>query len=487
MVVMDTGRDRLRELLDAVLDEEHGTLDEMAGGAYSSPFHFSRRLTRDAGEPPVAMRRRVMLERAAWQLRRGSTVTDAAFAAGYESVEGFSRAFNRAFGHVPSAVEPAGDHWLPAPNGIHFHPPTSLWVDSQETSVNPLTQQLVGHDLDDTRDLLDHAKALPDDEYRRTRLPGNAVLTFDGDETSLAAVLHRLVATKEIWLASIAGDDMPEQGSDELGELRERHDAVAGRWLSAWRDVDRRGGWDDRLVDALCDPPESFQLASVLAHVLTFSAHRRQLARLMLRTAGHEVDDGDPIMWLRTRRGRSAVTRYRYYTATTLDGFLADENDSLEWLFTQEQDENGSHGSYDEFIKTIGAMVMGATTYEWLGNHMEEKGEEWMYSIPCFVFTHRTFEPLGDGIRFVSGTPSEHRASIEEAAGDRDVWMVGGGALAADFAEAGMLDDALVSIAPVTLGAGRPLFPRRFDLRLTDLGRNGAFVVATYDVVGPRN
>ena len=83
-------RDRLRELLDAVLDEDNRTLGDMAGDAYSSPYHFNRLLSRDAGEPPVAMRRRVMLERAAWQLRQGSTVTDAAFAAGYESVEGFT-------------------------------------------------------------------------------------------------------------------------------------------------------------------------------------------------------------------------------------------------------------------------------------------------------------------------------------------------------------------------------------------------------------
>ena len=61
----DTPRDRLRELLDAVLDEQHDDLQDMAGGAYSSPFHFSRQLSRSAGEPPVAMRRRVMLERAA--------------------------------------------------------------------------------------------------------------------------------------------------------------------------------------------------------------------------------------------------------------------------------------------------------------------------------------------------------------------------------------------------------------------------------------
>ncbi len=294
-----TGRDRLRELLDAVLDEDSATLEDMAGRAYSSPFHFSRQLRRGAGEPPVAMRRRVMLERAAWQLRRGSSVTDAAFAAGYESVEGFARAYARAFGHPPSDTPATGQQWLPAPNGIHFHPPTSLWVHTKERPMNPVTELMVAHDLDDTRLLLDEAKAVSEADYRREHLPGTTVLAWDGAEGSLVAVLEHLVRSKEVWLAAIAGEDAPADGADDLASLAARHDAVAARWRATWRDVDRRGAWDDVLVDALCDPPESFVLSSVLAHVLTFGAHRRQLARLLLRAAGHAVDAGDPIMWLR--------------------------------------------------------------------------------------------------------------------------------------------------------------------------------------------
>lgn len=181
------------------------------------------------------------------------------------------------------------------------------------------------------------------------------------------------------------------------------------------------------------------------------------------------------------------MTRYSFYTATTLDGFLADEHDSLDWLLSQPHDDApGTPGRYDDFIAGVGALVMGATTYAWIGDHLRTSGEPWPYPQPCLVFTHRTFEPLGEGITFVSGPPAEHRATIEAAAGDGSVWVVGGGALAADLAEAGMLDEVLVSIAPVTLGAGRPLFPRPFDLRLRELGRNGAFAVAAYDVVAPR-
>jgi AraC-like DNA-binding protein len=297
----ETGRDRLRELIDAVLDEEHGTLADMASGAYASPYHFNRRLRRDAGEPPVAMRRRVMLERAAWRIAGGASVTDAAFEAGYESVEGFARAYARAFGHPPST--PAAGHWLPAPNGIHFHPPMSLWVQSTEQAMNPITEQLVRHDLDDTRDLIDLAKGVPPEAYAAPLVPGLQLLSFDGPDESLADVLEHLVATKEIWLAAIEGGDFPEGGDRDPVSLLERHDAVAPRWLGTVRDLDSRGAWDDRLIDALCDPPESFQMGSVFAHVVTFAAARRQVARHALRRHGVEVDNGDPITWLRRQRG----------------------------------------------------------------------------------------------------------------------------------------------------------------------------------------
>jgi AraC family transcriptional regulator len=298
------GRDRLRELLDAVLDDAHHTLGDMAGGAFASPYHFTRRLSRDAGEPPVAMRRRVMLERAAWQLRHGTSVTDAAFAAGYESVEGFSRAFSRGYGHLPSEVATtsrAGDPWLPAPNGIHFHPPTSLWVHAGERTMSGPLDHLVHHDLDDTGGLIDAAKGLPDDAYRRQVRPGQRVLWFDGTDESVAEVLEHQVFTKEVWLAAILGEDFPDDRRDDPAGLLERHERAASRWLAMLRDMERRDAWDDRIVDALCDPPESFVLGSIVAHVLTFAAHRRQLVRAMLGELGVDVGSGDPIDWLRSR------------------------------------------------------------------------------------------------------------------------------------------------------------------------------------------
>lgn len=175
-----------------------------------------------------------------------------------------------------------------------------------------------------------------------------------------------------------------------------------------------------------------------------------------------------------------------YYTATTLDGFLADPDDSLEWLLRQPQDEDGPAG-YTRFIEGIGALVMGATTYEWILRHVARESEPWPYEIPTWVMTHREFplpRPRAD-VRFSSAPIPEVHAEMLAAAGERHLWVVGGGDLAGQFAEAGLLDEIHTSIAPVVLGAGRPLLPRRLDLELVETGRNGAFVTARHRVVGP--
>ncbi|WP_308015258.1 helix-turn-helix domain-containing protein [Nocardia coffeae] len=303
-----TGRDRLRELLDAVLDENNTTLGAMAADAFVSPFHFTRQFSRGTGEPPVALKRRVLLERAVWELSTGKSVTDVAFAAGYDSVEGFSRAFSAVFGHPPS-LTPADERrrWLPTSNGIHFHPPMSLWVTSapkEQAALDPTTL-LIHHDIDDTGELLGVAAQLDESQYRRVRMPGLVVESFRGPEESIATVLAHLIESKEVWLAAIDGEDIPTAADDALPDLVKRHERVAVRWLDTIRELTRRGGWDDTLIDALCEPPQSFVIGSVIAHILSYSTHRRYLVRHWLRAelsiAGTEIGDGDPIEWLHQR------------------------------------------------------------------------------------------------------------------------------------------------------------------------------------------
>lgn len=176
------------------------------------------------------------------------------------------------------------------------------------------------------------------------------------------------------------------------------------------------------------------------------------------------------------------MTSYIYYTATTLDGFLADPDDSLDWLLTQPIDEDGPFSIADLMAET-GVVVMGATTYDWVVRHLGD--EPWPYPDQrTVVFTHRDVEPVHPTVRTIAGSPTEHRDLLEDAAGDKNVWVVGGGDLAAQFADAGMLDEMIVSYAPVVLGAGRPLFIGRFDFELLETARNRTFMIGRYRVVG---
>ena len=175
------------------------------------------------------------------------------------------------------------------------------------------------------------------------------------------------------------------------------------------------------------------------------------------------------------------MARTVFYTATSLDGFIADPDDSLDWLFTRQQDHAGPL-NYDDFIQDIGALAMGRTTYEWVLNH-EGPDITWPYTQPSWVFTHHELPTVEGDIRFTDADVATVHAEMVEAAGGQDVWVVGGGDLAGQFADAGLLDEVIVYIAPVFLGAGRPLFPRRQELKLTELAQNGDFACARYAVV----
>jgi len=153
----------------------------------------------------------------------------------------------------------------------------------------------------------------------------------------------------------------------------------------------------------------------------------------------------------------------QYFTATSLDGFIATEDDSLEWLFPL-GDVNDT--GYPAFIAQVGALAMGATTYEWILRHADKgaqlTGSAWPYTQPAWVFTHRELPRVERAdVRFVHGGVEGVHAKMVEAAGNRNIWVVGGGDLAGQFHDAGLLDEAIIQLASVTLGTGKQLFPRR--------------------------
>ncbi|MBX3142853.1 MAG: dihydrofolate reductase [Trueperaceae bacterium] len=151
-----------------------------------------------------------------------------------------------------------------------------------------------------------------------------------------------------------------------------------------------------------------------------------------------------------------------YYTAASLDGFIADEEHSIEWLM---QFPGGDESTVD-FMSGVGAIAMGSSTYRWLldyyAKHHPNDPTRWEYSQPVWVFSSRTLPGReGADIRFVSGDVAPHHAAMVAAADGKNVWLMGGGDLVGQFADKGLLDELVVTVAPVTLGGGAPLLPRR--------------------------
>lgn len=306
-----TERDRLREILDLVVssasdpDGRPVSGAALAGRAHLSRYHFDRLVTAAIGEPPGAFRRRLLLERAAFQLRRtAEPVTTIAFLAGYGSLESFIRAFRRAFGQPPSALraDARARISLPAPNGIHFHPPGGLRLpaDARRAPMD-VTTLLLEHDNWLVGQLLDRAAALTEEQLDRP-ITLNVETVDEG--MTLRRLLDRLVSTKERWAAVVAGRRVP--GGDPLGSglgdeertvdaLRRRYDAAGPEFLRLARGIADRGEEEVTFIDTSCEPPETFTYGGMIAHVLTFSAHRRTLAVGALYSLGvTDLGAGDP-------------------------------------------------------------------------------------------------------------------------------------------------------------------------------------------------
>jgi dihydrofolate reductase len=180
--------------------------------------------------------------------------------------------------------------------------------------------------------------------------------------------------------------------------------------------------------------------------------------------------------------------RTQYYTAASLDGFIATQDDSLEWLFPL-GDINET--SYPQFIQGVGALAMGSATYEWMLRHVIRPGSEtpgeWPYKQPAWVFSSRELPGIpGADIRFVKGDVRPVHDQMRAAANGMNLWLVGGGELVGQFYDAGLLDEIIVQVSSVTLGSGKPLLPRQITsppLRLVAVQRFGeGFAELRYEV-----
>jgi AraC-like DNA-binding protein/uncharacterized damage-inducible protein DinB len=295
---------RILDLAQAGLDDPGLSADELAGRAYLSRFHFDRLVSATAGEAPGALRRRILLERAAYRLtsRPDRTVLDIAVEAGYGSHEAFTRAFAKAYGATPSAVRADPPLTfrgleLSAPNGVHFHPPGGLRLPAtrKETGMD-LVQHLVDHHIDSLTALIAASAGLDDDVLDA---PIEQSVEGIDDDPTLRSLLNAMVTQEEHWLSALRGGGWPDESDQSVAGLAARHEA-AGR---DYREMVARAIADDAMVDTFvdttCEPPTTHTLGGTIGHVITFAAVRRTLAVGAFWKAGiKDFDAADPRPYL---------------------------------------------------------------------------------------------------------------------------------------------------------------------------------------------
>jgi AraC family transcriptional regulator len=280
------------------------TLDRPAGYAdrlHLSRFHLDRIVSAVAGEPPGALRRRVLLERAGHRLlTTDDDLLPVAIDAGYSSHEAFTRAFRRAYGMTPSAWRRQASRFqLEAANGVHFHPPAGLRLRPERKATQmDLVIRMVEHHLWLLDEMIDRTRTLPE-----ATLDAPIELSVDGldDDPTLRSLLSRLVGQLDMWTSAVDGRpyDFAVEKDESLCNMRGRLAEVGPTFLAQVRSAVDEGRLDETFVDAVCEPPEVFSLGGMIAHVLTFAAHRRTVVLGALAAAGiTDLGAGDPMRFV---------------------------------------------------------------------------------------------------------------------------------------------------------------------------------------------
>ena len=283
------------------LDDHDASGEDLAARAHLSRFHFDRVVSAVSGETPARLRRRILLERAAFRLvTTRATVLEVAFEAGYSSNEAFTRAFRRAYGEAPASWRAAPARiQLDTPNGVHFHPPGGLRLPARdEVSSMDLMRKMVEHHVWLVGEIVDRSASLTDEQ-----LDAPIELSVEGVDCdpTLRSLLSRLVGQMDMWNAAMDSRsyDFDVERGEGLGSIRARLRDAGPVFLDRTREVIDRSRLDETFVDAICDPPRVFTYGGMIAHVLTFAAHRRTLAIGALHSAGiTDLGAGDPMRWV---------------------------------------------------------------------------------------------------------------------------------------------------------------------------------------------
>jgi AraC family transcriptional regulator len=294
---------RILDLVTETMADPEASAADLADRAYLSRFHFNRLVSAAMGEPPGALRRRLLLERAAYRLVTSRTpLIDLALEAGYSSHEAFTRAFARYYGTSPSAVRrhpprTFRDLELDCPSGVHFQPPGGLRLpaEHQESDMDVL-RKMTDHHVEVLTAIIERSGQLDDEVLDRPIVV--SVETID-DGQSLRSLLNAMVTQEEHWLSALRGGGWPDDSDSSVAGLAARHE-VAGRDYREWvAETIERGRLADTFVDTTCGPPTTHTMGGTIAHVITFGSVRRTLALGALASAGvTDLAAGDPRPYL---------------------------------------------------------------------------------------------------------------------------------------------------------------------------------------------
>lgn len=298
---MTTATDTFAEFLATLAETLDLGSEERARRLHLSRPHLDRVVSAAAGEPPERMRRRLLLERAAYELATSDrTVLDVAVEAGYGSHEAFTRAFAREYGAAPSRWRQHTTRTqIDSASQVHFHPPGSLRLPTaRKVTAMDLLTRMIEHHLWLTGEMLDRAERLTDAQLdEKIEVP---IGTIDDDMT-IRSVLGRLVGQLAQWNAAVSQRryDWDQERGKSVTTLRRELAEEGPAFLSQVRTTVDEGRLDDTFLDVTCDPPTVYTYGGMVAHVLTFAAVRRLVVLGAFERLGvTDLDAGDPAAWV---------------------------------------------------------------------------------------------------------------------------------------------------------------------------------------------
>jgi AraC-like DNA-binding protein len=250
----------------------------LADEARYSVAQYYRKFRKELGETPVELRRRLRLERAAFELTRtGAPIASVAFRAGFTAAETFCRAFRRRFGVAPGQYRRLGatDYRLPAPSQIHFAPaPSGEDPQQGELSMNVI-DRLLGAHYEGMKMILDRCEGLTDEELDRPVAGYYDPLPWMSQTQTLRSLLRHTTGASD---APTDGVSLPHFRAALEASYRELKESVAT--------YEREKMWDLTFVDAECDPAMVFSYGGWIGHVLLFHGYRRIACLMALDQLG---------------------------------------------------------------------------------------------------------------------------------------------------------------------------------------------------------